>query len=115
MNMKKYMKKHEYCIKEQLLKESSQDWNKIKEKHERMIRNMQHERLIHLIVTLAFGILLMMLFTITLIKPYLPTLILMGLFLVLFVPYLIHYFYLENTIQRWYHLMDEIDKKINTF
>lgn len=109
------MKEHESYIKEQLLKDGRQDWNRIKEKHERMIKHMQHERLIHLIVTLAFGLFLLITFVSTLTKAYTLIMILMGLFFVLLVPYLTHYFYLENTIQHWYQLMDEIEKKIKKF
>ena len=108
------MKEHESTIKEQLLlKGNEQQWNDLKEKHQRVINDMQHERLIHLIVTLAFGLLLLITVGIALIKPYSQVFILMGLFLILLIPYIIHYFFLENTIQRWYRLMDEIEEKIN--
>lgn len=112
MNIKKYMKEHESYIKEQLLLEgSNQNWNDLKKRHERVIRYMQHERLIHLMVTLAFGVFLLLAMTIAFIKPFLQVIILASLFFILLVPYVIHYFFLENTIQRWYTLMDEIDEK----
>jgi len=106
------MKEHESYIKEQLLlKADKQHWDKLKEKHERMTKDMKHERLIHLIVTFAFGVLLLITTAIVLIKPSLQVFILMGLFFIMLVPYIIHYFFLEKTIQRWYKLMDDIEKK----
>ncbi|MBN1127963.1 MAG: hypothetical protein JXA71_03195 [Chitinispirillaceae bacterium] len=87
----------------------------MKETHERMIGYIQHERLIHLIVTIGFGVFLLITMAIALVKPSLLVLLLMGLFLVLLVPYVIHYFFLENTVQRWYKVTDDIlsagDKK----
>lgn len=112
MNIKKYMKVHESYIKEQLLlKADKQHWDTLKEKHERMTKDMQHERLIHLIVTFAFGVLLLITTAIVLITPSLQVFILMGFFFIMLVPYIIHYFFLENTIQRWYKLMDDIERK----
>lgn len=113
MNMNKYMKEHESYIKEQLLlKGEKQNWNSLKEKHARVIQYMQHERLIHLMVTLAFGVFLLITIALAFIKPYPQAIILMGLFLILLIPYVIHYFLLENTIQRWYKLMDGIEKRL---
>ena len=107
------MKEHNSYIKEQLLsKGDKQKWNDLRRKHKRMIKDMQHERLIHLIVTFAFGALLLITMGIALIRPSLQVFILMGLFFILLVPYIIHYFFLENTIQRWYKLMDEIEEKV---
>jgi hypothetical protein len=114
MNIKKYMKEHESEIKERLLDGEKPNWNDLKEKHARMIRYMQHERLIHLLVTLAFGGFFLISMVIVLTTPCVETFILAGLFLFLLVPYLSHYFFLENTIQRWYKWMDEIEERQRT-
>ncbi|MBN2103710.1 hypothetical protein JW835_06680 [bacterium] len=112
MNIKKYMKEHESSLREQLLlKGSRQTLDILKTKHQRMIQYMQQERLIHLIVTLAFGVFLLTALAIVLIKPNLQSVILIGLFLILLVPYISHYFYLENTVQVWYKLMDDIESR----
>lgn len=76
---------------------------------------MQHERLIHLMVTIAFGLFLLVTMLIAFINPAIPVIILMGLFFVLLLPYIIHYYFLENTIQNWYRLTDEIERKQITF
>ena len=110
MNINKYMKMHEAMITNQLCQQGDkQFWIGLMNKHTRMIQYMQHERLIHLMVTIAFGIFLLMTMLIAFINPTTPVIILMGLFFFLLVPYIIHYYYLENTIQSWYRLSDEIE------
>ncbi len=114
MDIKKYMKEHESYIKEQLLQEGNRrHWNDVKEKHRRVIDYMQHERLIHLMVTLAFGAFLLITMGIAFIKPQPLVLILLGMFFIMIVPYVAHYFFLENSVQRWYKLMDEIEKQMD--
>ena len=73
----------------------------------------QHERLIHLIVTVLFG-----LATVITIPAYLMTqeialLILGGLFLCLLFPYIIHYFHLENGVQQLYLYYNELELLAN--
>ncbi len=71
----------------------------------------QHERLIHLIVTVLFAILTVMtLFAcLLIIQPVLFALEL--LLLVLLVPYIRHYYILENGTQQLYEYYDEIRAK----
>jgi len=107
------MKAHESTVREKLLlAQKKEDWEMLKSGHAQMISHMQHERLIHLLVTLAFGICLLIAVAMTLVMPGILIYLLAGLLLVLFVPYVSHYFFLENTVQRWYRLADEIDEKI---
>lgn len=62
----------------------------------------QHERLIHLIVTCLFAILAFSVF-ITLLFLFTPGLLLLFLaLLLLLVPYIRHYYFLENTVQKMY-------------
>jgi Flp pilus assembly protein TadB len=116
VNIKKYMKAHESVIMDRLRQEGDpQLWNDLLIKHTRMIQYMQHERLIHLMVTIAFGLFLLVTMLIAFINPAIPVIILMGLFFILLLPYIIHYYFLENTIQNWYRLTDEIERKQITF
>lgn len=71
----------------------------------------QHERLIHLIVTVLFAILTVLtLFACLLIlQPVLLALEL--LFLILLVPYIKHYYLLENGTQKLYDYYDIINNK----
>ena len=68
----------------------------------------QHERLIHLIVTVTFAILTMMAILPSLFYPELPLFILCLLLLVLLIPYIRHYYILENSIQKMYALYDSM-------
>lgn len=68
----------------------------------------QHERLIHLIVTITFALMAVGVFGICAIKPSIPFFGLELLILVLLVPYIRHYFILENTVQKMYGYYDRI-------
>lgn len=111
MNIRKYMTCHEEAVRGALNRgnvRELQEWGRV---HDRMIRFMQHERLIHLLVLLAVAVFFLVLLVWTWTRPSLPMLLLSGLFLVLLVPYILHYYFLENTVQRWYVLSDEIQKR----
>ena len=71
----------------------------------------QHERLIHLIVTFmtAVGMVLFMLGFLVIKELLLFVLFLLTL--ALFFPYIMHYYNLENGVQKLYDLYDQIDKK----
>lgn len=75
------------------------------------IQFFQHERLIHLIVTVTFAMLLMMTFGIFLITELLSVLVLAGLIFVLLVPYIKHYYLLENGVQKLYIFYDKTEGK----
>lgn len=74
------------------------------------IKFFQHERLIHLIVTL-FCILLFIIFIVLMFYTklfFIPTVIAM----VLIIFYIVHYFFLENSVQYLYKLYDDMYAKI---
>ena len=75
------------------------------------IKFFQHERLIHLIVTFFVGIscILFMLGYLCLDK--FEILLLFMLTLMLFIPYIFHYYYLENGVQKLYDLYFDIKNK----
>ena len=93
-------------------KRSPAEWSKILEEHLTQIGFFQHERLIHLIVTVTFALmtLISMIASVTICMPLLLALSL--LFLVLLVPYIFHYYTLENEVQKMYTQYDEIRKRI---
>ena len=74
----------------------------------------QHERLIHLIVTVTFALLALIGITAALATPQIPLLILVMLFIVLLVPYVRHYYILENGVQELYRRYDTIVTHIPT-
>ena len=71
----------------------------------------QHERLIHLIVTVTFALLTLIAILGTLITPQPALFILVLLLLVLLVPYVRHYYILENGVQKLYQYYDKIASK----
>lgn len=96
-----------------LLKEApdSTDWKSEIKKHLIQTSFFQHERLIHLIVTITFAILTMMsfIFCIFMFSPVI--FILTLLFFILLIPYISHYYILENNVQKMYSQYDEMLKK----
>jgi cell division protein FtsW (lipid II flippase) len=108
----KYLKKYEAYIKQQLLLgDEKYDWEGLKAFHKTRIEFMQHERLIHLMVTLTFALLLFLALSLAYSHTELVVLVIIALLLALLVPYVFHYFTLENGVQRWYRLYDEIEEK----
>ncbi len=70
----------------------------------------QHERLVHLIVTVLFAIMTIMAFVVVMIDVSLGALALLFLFTCLLIPYIRHYYILENGIQKLYKLFDRLEK-----
>ncbi len=70
----------------------------------------QHERLIHLLVTVLFSLLLMSMIIVSFFYVSLPSVLLFLLFLALEVPYIRHYYILENGTQKLYRLYEELSK-----
>lgn len=70
------------------------------------IQFFQHERLIHLIVTIGFAILTFIAIVLCLLYPSYPIFIMVALLLCLLVPYIRHYFILENGVQKLYQYYD---------
>lgn len=66
----------------------------------------QHERLIHLIVTVVFAILSLMTLIFFTVTSIFAALILFLLFMGLLIPYIRHYYILENGTQHLYELYD---------
>lgn len=82
------------------------------------IQFFQHERMIHLIVTALFAILEVLSLLICVIDMSIFSSVLCGLFFILLIPYIYHYYLLENGVQemyKWYdHISNEIkDKEVN--
>lgn len=88
------------------------DWEAVLSEHLVQVSYFQHERLIHLIVTITFALMTMMDLAAFCISRFMPLLLLLVLFLVLLVPYVGHYYTLENEVQYMYGQYDAILKKI---
>lgn len=73
---------------------------------------MQHERLIHLLVTILFAILMFMSLFAFFVSENIGMLAAAVLMLALLVPYIAHYYFLENGVQKLYSLYDEVCGKL---
>ena len=86
------------------------DWESVLEEHLIQIGFFQHERLIHLIVTVTFAIMTFMSIVASIMLMEIPLFVLALLFLVLLIPYIFHYYILENETQKMYDQYDKIWK-----
>lgn len=110
--MKDYMKKHEKYIK-RLMSEGNKDPAEILSYHRQKIKHMQHERLVHLVVMVLAILVFLFSFTLFYITGTIPAALLTIILLVLALFYIRHYYFLENTIQRWYSLADRLEERVN--
>ena len=90
--------------------------NEVLSEFEIKIAYFQHERLIHLMVTLAFASFLLFEIFSLFILP--ASFIYAGILLVLIffglsIGYIMHYFFLENSVQKMYLMRDEIRGFLN--
>lgn len=94
-----------------LLKNSNysiEEWQKIKKEHLTQISFFQHERLIHLIVTVTFALLEMLSLILVMFQFSIIALLLSFVILILLIPYISHYYLLENGVQKMYEQYDQI-------
>lgn len=68
-----------------------------------------HERLIHLLVTLGFAVFFLISLFMSLTVGGVGLYILTVLFLVLLVPYIKHYYFLENSVQNMYLIYNQLE------
>lgn len=107
-----YLKHHEQLIQEILDKNDGKtDWKTISKMHERKLKYFQHERLIHLLVMLTTSMATLLSFFFTLILGMSVFVIFTLVLLVLSIAYVVHYFKLENGVQRLYRLSDILEEK----
>lgn len=71
----------------------------------------QHERLIHLLVTLAFAIFALVFLALGMVSYVF--LIIFAILIIFLLFYIVHYFFLENHVQYLYKLYDEMNEKVN--
>lgn len=94
------------------------DWERICREHLVQIGFFQHERLVHLIVTVIFALFAVLSAGLAFLLMTLETegagslLLVMTAFLVLLVPYVRHYYILENEVQKMYGQYDALIAKM---
>ncbi len=72
---------------------------------------MQHERLVHLLVTILFALLMFMSLIAFFVSENVGMLAAAVLMLALLIPYVAHYYFLENGVQKLYFLYDKVKEK----
>ena len=108
VNMKRWCRDHEALVTAAL--SGGQVTEELLELHREKLTLLRHERLVHLIVTVMVVFVELFTVDLTLLHPDLGILppILMLALAVLLAFYFAHYFFLENTVQRWYTLLDAL-------
>ena len=104
--MKNYMKEYIKSIDELIEKKKIDDIDEVIEEHLLKIGFYQHERLIHFLVTMLFTILSFACLLYTINNFSLGFMLLTIVFLCLEIPYIFHYYFLENSVQ---HMYDQHD------
>jgi hypothetical protein len=111
-----YQRLRDYTARIEALLEAgdaSTDWEAVLAEHLDQIAFFQHERLVHLLVTLAFALMELGATACCLLTHELAALALMLLFLVLLVPYIVHYYHLENGTQALYGHYDRLRERLS--
>lgn len=108
IHMKKWCREHETEVLSAL--EENRVTPEALARHKEKILWLQHERLVHLIVTVMVVFAELFVVFLVVVHPELgiiPAIIMLGL-AVLLGFYFYHYFFLENAVQRWYKLTDRM-------
>lgn len=113
--MKKYVKQVMDAVRkyidEEMKNAPEEKTREVLAEFETKISYFQHERLIHLMVTLAFAVFLLFEIFTLFVMPIdfiVAGILLVCLFLGLTIGYVMHYYFLENSVQKMYHMRDEI-------
>lgn len=96
---------------DQLLLLNDADFNQEAQRHLVQIGFFMHERLIHLIVTVLFAVLTVGTCIAFIATDNISLLILAAAFMVLLIPYIRHYYLLENSVQYMYEQYDRMMEK----
>lgn len=104
INIKRYCREHEAAVA------GSVPSRALLERHLEKLRWLQHERLVHLMVLFMTAVAELFTADLTLLHPQTNPLAaaMMLALAVLLAFYFAHYFFLENTVQRWYKLADAL-------
>jgi fatty acid desaturase len=109
--MKKYMDDYVKKIDQYISNNKHKDIEDIIRIHLRKIKFFQHERLVHLIVTLFFALFAIIFsFCININNLFI---LITFIFYIILIFYIFHYYYLENTIEYMYKQHDKLIKIAN--
>ena len=106
--MQKFIIEHEKYIRDLIDSGENQNWDKLREYHKVQIEFMQHERLVHMIVTLFFGMFLAISLALALILHLLFMVAIVVVIAIVEIFYMLHLYKLETGVQRWYGIYKEL-------
>ena len=106
--MRKYLTAYHAFADRILAEKDPEKISILREEHLKQIAFMQHERHMHLIVMALFALMLFITIGILACTQNITYAILMGLLLVLLIPYVFHYYFLENGVQKLYRQYNEM-------
>lgn len=93
--------------------ESGLSYEELCIEHEKQLAYFMHERLVHLLVTLTFAILAFVTFFMAVMNFSIGMIVLFFAFLILLIPYIMHYYLLENSVQYMYRQYDRLQQLIH--
>lgn len=93
--------------------ESGLSYEELCIQHEKQLAYFMHERLVHLLVTLTFAILAFVTFFMAVMNFSMGMTVLFFAFLILLIPYIMHYYLLENSVQYMYRQYDRLQQLIH--
>lgn len=93
--------------------ESGLSYEELCIQHEKQLAYFMHERLVHLLVTLTFAILAFVTFFMAVMNFSMGMIVLFFAFLILLIPYIMHYYLLENSVQYMYRQYDRLQQLIH--
>ena len=109
--MTEYLTDYMNAVSERLENcKSQQELSAILSEHMDKIAFMQHERIVHFLVTMMFAVILSIFMIGMLITENIMLVILVTIIIVLLIFYIKHYYFLENTVQKMYRIYDKIIK-----
>ena len=113
--MKKYVKQVMDAVRkyidEEMKNAPEEKTREVLAEFEQKISYFQHERLIHLLVTLFFALFLLFEIYCLFVLPtefLISGILLVLIFFGLTIGYVAHYYFLENSVQKMYHMRDDI-------
>lgn len=96
---------------DELLQQEGIDWDAVIKEHLIQVSFFQHERLVHLIVTITFALLEVIVIGLCVTAFSLGLGLLALALLILLIPYIRHYYILENEVQKMYVQYDRMSAR----
>lgn len=94
---------------------SLRELDRLISEHKDKIAFMQHERIVHFLVTMMFALILAVFMCAFIFSENIMLLLLVTIIIVLLAFYIKHYYFLENTVQKMYRVYDEMLAKADSY